>query len=102
MGSAFRLPHLGPLPAGEVIARLKARRVRTLAAATGAALAYDQADLRGPVAVLLGSEGRGLPEALAAAADERVSVPMRGGVESLNVGVAAAILLFEAARQRRG
>lgn len=102
MGSAFRLPHLGPLPAGEAIARLKARRVRTLAAATGAALAYDQADLRGPVAVLLGSEGRGLPEALAAAADERVSVPMRGGVESLNVGVAAAILLFEAARQRRG
>jgi TrmH family RNA methyltransferase len=102
MGSAFRLPHVGPLPAQEALARLKARRVRVLAAAADAQVAYDRADLRGPVAILLGSEGSGLPEALVAEADQRVSVPMRGAVESLNVGVAAGILLFEAVRQRRG
>jgi TrmH family RNA methyltransferase len=57
-------------------------------------------DYRKPVAILLGAEGPGLPDDRLATADIRVTIPMRPPVESLNVGVAAALLLFEAARQR--
>ncbi len=56
---------------------------------------YD-VDFQKPTAVLLGGEGAGLPEDLAAAADTRVSIPMHGAVESLNAAVAAAVLLYEA------
>jgi tRNA G18 (ribose-2'-O)-methylase SpoU len=59
-------------------------------------------DLTRPVALVVGNEGAGLDDELAEAASARVAIPMEGGVESLNVAVAAGILLFEAARQRRG
>ena len=62
---------------------------------------YDAVDLRGPVAILLGPEGAGLPAEVERRASVRMGVPMHGPVESLNVGVAAGVLLFEAARQRR-
>jgi TrmH family RNA methyltransferase len=101
MGSAFRLPHLRGLGLDEAVALLRARSVRTLALRTGAATSYDAADLRSPCAVLVGNEGTGLPEQALAAADVDLSIPMAGAVESLNAGVAAALLLFEAARQRR-
>ena len=61
---------------------------------------YDALDWKAPTALVLGSEGAGLPEELAAHLDARVVVPMRAGAESLSVGSAAAVLLFEAARQR--
>ena len=57
-------------------------------------------DLRGPVAWLFGSEGQGLSEGIAALATGRVRIPMPGGMESLNVGVAAGVCLFEQVRQR--
>jgi tRNA G18 (ribose-2'-O)-methylase SpoU len=57
-------------------------------------------DLRGPVAIMLGAEGAGLPFDAATAADDRVTIPMRAPVESLNVAIAAALILFEASRQR--
>jgi TrmH family RNA methyltransferase len=100
MGSALRLPHLtgGRLP--EILEKLKARGVRSVAAVPRAARSYLDVDLRGPVALVVGGEGWGLDEAALAAIDFQVSIPMRGPVESLNVGVAAGILLFEAARQR--
>ena len=74
----------------------------------GAILAADlqesvplyQLDLRGPVAWLFGSEGQGLSPAVAALASRRVRIPMPGGMESLNVGVAAGVCLFEQLRQR--
>ena len=53
-----------------------------------------------PLALFLGSEGAGLPEEVQAALDQRVAVPLAPTVESLNVAVAAGVLLFEAARQR--
>ena len=53
------------------------------------------------MALVLGNEGAGLDDEILAAASARVAIPMKGGVESLNVAVAAGILLFEAARQRR-
>jgi TrmH family RNA methyltransferase len=101
MGSAFRLTHVRGLTAEAVLRRLSERGVVTIATKPGAELRYDEADLRGPVAFLFGNEGAGLPDALVRAADLRVTIPMARSVESLNVGVAAGILLFEAARQRR-
>ena len=61
---------------------------------------YDL-DLRGPVAWLFGSEGQGLSQAVAGIATKRVLIPMPGGMESLNVGVATGVCLFEQLRQRR-
>jgi RNA methyltransferase, TrmH family len=101
MGSAFRLPHTEGLSAEHAIDLLHLRGVRTVAAYATASVRYDEADLRGPVAFLFGNEGAGLSQAVIRGTDQRVSIPMRGSVESLNVGVAAGILLFEAARQRR-
>ena len=100
MGSAFRVPHVRGLAATEVLDRLRRRGVTILAAAAGTGERYDAADLRRPVAFLLGQEAGGLGAELAAAADGRITIPMKGRAESLNVAVAAGVLLFEAARQR--
>jgi TrmH family RNA methyltransferase len=101
MGSAFRLPHVRGLSVTAVLDRLEARSVRVLATAADGETRYDEADLASPVALVLGGEGRGLPEAIARRASARLRIPMVPGVESLNVGVAAGLVLFEAARQRR-
>lgn len=101
MGSAFRLPHVRQGRLDEELAWLKSQGLSTVAAVPDAVQRYDEADLRRPLAFLFGSESTGLPEDVVRASDLQVSIPMLGGVESLNVGVAAGILLFEAARQRR-
>jgi len=101
MGSAFRLPHVLVADTSEVLDRLAARGVRTLAADAEATADYDAVDLKAPVAVLVGNEGAGLPADVLARASVRVRIPMAPPVESLNVAVAAGVLLFEAARQRR-
>lgn len=59
----------------------------------------DQLDLRGPIALLMGGEGEGLGPELRARCDEVVSIPLAGGLESLNVSVAAAVLMYEKQRQ---
>jgi len=100
MGSAFRLPHVRGLAAEEVLARLRGRGVATLAAVASGGERYDEVDLRRPVAFLLGEERAGLDAGLAGRADGRVTIPMGGRAESLNVAVAAGVLLFEARRQR--
>jgi RNA methyltransferase, TrmH family len=102
MGSAFRLPQVRGLGPEEVLARLAARGVTTLAAVPAGGQPYDQVDLRRPVAFLLGEERSGIESGLSARADGRVTIPMAGRAESLNVAVAAGVLLFEAARQRAG
>ena len=71
------------------------------AAVSSGGTPYDRVDLTRPVALVVGNEGAGLGEDLLKAVSARVSIPMRGGVESLNVAVAAGLVLFEAARQRR-
>ncbi len=100
MGSAFRVPHVRGVAAVEAIARLRRRGITVVATAASGGRPYDEADWRRPVALLLGNEGAGLSEPLVRQADAVVSIPLGGRVESLNVGVAAGLLLFEATRQR--
>lgn len=69
-------------------------------AEAGAAATYSEADLSGKVVVVLGSEGRGLRRRIADSCDLLISIPARGRIGSLNVSAAAAVLLFEAVRQR--
>ena len=59
-----------------------------------------ESDLRGPVAICVGGEGRGLPPSVIDNADQHVTIPMRQPVESLNTAVTAALLVYEAHRQR--
>jgi TrmH family RNA methyltransferase len=100
-GSTFRLPVIGPAEPAAVLDGARRGRARILLAEANGELDYASADLRGPVALVLGSEGAGIPEPLRAAAQGSIRVPMAAPVDSLNVAVAAGVLLFEARRQRR-
>ena len=97
-GSRFRVPVGG----GDLLAILGGlpASVRRLAAVAGAGTAYDETDLTGPLAIVVGSEAHGVSPSLMAVVDAQVHVPTVG-VESLNVAMAGTLLLFEAARQRR-
>jgi TrmH family RNA methyltransferase len=100
MGSAFRLPHLRGRTIAEALAAVRSRGLAVLATAADGERRYDQVDLRRPVALVVGGEGRGLLPAVREGAEARLRIPLAAPVESLNVGVAAALALFEAARQR--
>ena len=100
MGSAFRLPHARGLALDAVVERLLARGIAVLATAADGERRYDEVDLSGPSAILVGAESAGLPAAVRARATASLRVPLAPPVESLNVGVAAALVLYEAARQR--
>lgn len=101
LGCLFTVP-LAVLPAGALAEWLRASKLRVIAATLDGPRAPHSVDLRGRVALLMGSEEHGLDAELLAAADERVRIPMRGRADSLNVSVSAGILLYEADRQRRG
>ena len=83
------------------IPRLQDRGVRVLGADPDAPASIFDCDLHGPLALVLGGEGRGLRRLVALRCDALVHIPMRGRVGSLNVSVAAGVCLFEALRQRR-
>jgi len=100
MGSLFRLP-AAAAEAPEILRALRARGFRTIGTSPSATTTYDAEPWTGPSALFLGGEGAGLPPELLQELDATVSIPMRAGVESLSVGAAAAVLLFEAARRRR-
>ena len=82
-------------------AELKQKGIRTFAAHLKGKNSYDQEDYQGGTAFLIGNEGNGLTEEAAEAADCLIRIPMCGKVESLNAAMAAGILMYEAARQRR-
>lgn len=100
-GALFHVPVWGGGEAVAVLDRLEAVGVTTASTVVGAGTPYDQVDLTGPIALLLGSEAHGLPEELTGRVDERLTIPMAGRSESLNVAMAGAILCFESLRQRR-
>lgn len=98
-GSLFRLPAL-KVELAEALREIKSQDVRILATSSHKGGAIAEVDLRGPVAFVVGNEGAGLPRGVLAQADEVVAIPHSSRVESLNAGIAASILLYEAARQR--
>lgn len=101
MGSVFRVPFAYAENLSEVILELRERQIKCYAAHLEGACAYDRVDYRGGSAFLIGNEGNGLRKEIAGCADQYVKIPMCGQVESLNAAVAASVLMFEAARQRR-
>lgn len=106
-GSALRLPLLRGMAVPVLIAQLRVAEVKIVAAssrvmADRGELAGDGADLRDAVAIFIGNEGAGLPPEVEHAADARISIPIAETVESLNAGIAASLVLYEAARQRNG
>lgn len=84
----------------DTISWLKSAKIRCLAAATEGENSYFNEDLSGPVAIVLGSEDYGLSAEWRRAADKIIKIPMVGEIDSLNVSVAAAIIVFESRRQR--
>ena len=98
MGSVLRLPLAADTSRGLDAARKRGCRIVAMSAHDGRSM-FDL-DLRKPTAILIGSEGAGLPSGLAQAADEHVMIPMQSPVESLNAAVSAAVILYEARRQR--
>lgn len=100
MGSAFRLPIWKGANFEDLIAWCATSGVSTFSAAASGLKPYTEVDWSGPCALIVGPESSGLSAAEIAAADDAVSIPMQGSVESLNVAVATGILLYEATRQR--
>lgn len=100
MGSALRLPLLIALQADAAVALARRHRRRIVATVPRGGRSLCEVDLAGSFAVLIGGEGHGLHQALIADADERISVPMEPPVESLNGAVTAALVVYEARRQR--
>ena len=98
-GAVFAVP-LVTATTAEALAWLAERDIPVLAATPEAPTRYTDLDLRGPLAIAVGEEKHGLSEAWLAAARWRALIPMRGRVDSLNVATSAAILLYEALRQR--
>ncbi len=79
---------------------LKEKEIKTYAAALTAKKYYHETDLAGPSAIIMGTEADGLTEKWLNGADEQILIPMSGEIDSLNVSTSAAILIFEAMRQR--
>lgn len=101
-GALFRVPLVRAAALDEVADRLRRAGTTLVGAAAGARATLYDVDLTAPVALVLGNEAWGLPPSADALLDTRVSIPMPGPIESLNVSTAGAILLFEALRQRGG
>lgn len=100
MGSAFHIPVVRSRALAALIEEWRHLRLRIVATVPRGGTPMYDVDFTAPTAILLGGEGAGLPEDFAGAADTRVSIPMHGAIESLNAAVAAALLLYEAQRQR--
>jgi len=106
-GAALHLPLLAGVALPILLAQFRATGIQTLASSSRESHEGDQrlttpwqVDWRQPVALLIGNEGQGLPEEIERSADARIRIPMSSSVESLNAAAAAAVLFYEAARQR--
>ncbi|HET7829931.1 MAG TPA: TrmH family RNA methyltransferase [Candidatus Limnocylindrales bacterium] len=99
LGTIFAVP-VATGSSAEVRAWLDMYGVQVLAARVGARHAYTDVDMTGPVALVLGAEAQGLTDAWSGDAITPISLPMRGVADSLNVSITAAVLLYEARRQR--
>lgn len=100
MGSVLRVPVAGGLTVDDAVRRVREHERRIVAAVPRGGTDPDQVNWRGRVALVVGGEGAGLSEQTLAQADQLVTIPMERPVESLNVAVAGAILVYAARRQR--
>lgn len=101
MGSVYRMPFLYVEDVVSLKEQLKQKNIRTYAAHLKGKKSYDRESYKSGTAFFIGNEGKGLTEDAARAADCLIRIPMCGEVESLNAAMAAGILMYEAARQRR-
>jgi len=85
----------------EAIAWLRSNNIRMFGTALTATRFYHETDLRGPAAIIMGSEAYGLSKAWLDEADELIKIPMKGKIDSMNVSTSAAVVVFEALRQRK-
>ena len=100
-GALFHLPvAVGPAT-DEVLAHYRGLGVTTVGTVVDGGVDHDRVDWTGPAALVMGSESHGLPASLHDRLDQLVTIPMDGAAESLNVAMAATVICFEAARQRR-
>lgn len=99
MGSALRLP-IARGDTEEVLRALRGAAIQTIALVPRTGQPLFDVNFRTPSAIIVGSEGPGVPDSVLRYVDRRVTIPMHAPVESLNVGVAAALVLYEAFRQR--
>jgi len=99
-GAAETVPYFMVTNLARTLNELKERNIWCIGTSDDAPRTLYQADLKGPVALVLGAEGQGMRQLTRKTCDELVSIPMKGGVESLNVSVASGVCLYEALRQR--
>jgi len=99
-GAAETIPYFMVTNLARTLGELKERNIWCIGTSDDAPRTVYQADLKGPVALVLGAEGAGMRQLTRKTCDELVSIPMRGAVESLNVSVASGVCLYEALRQR--
>lgn len=99
-GAIFHLPVYAGLRARDLVARLKRTGIQVIAADRHGGIPASHIDLRPPSALLIGGEAAGLDAEILQHVTQRAAIPIRQGVDSLNAAAAAAILLYEAARQR--
>src|SRR5205823_9329 len=100
MGSALRLPIAVHALTEDGIQEARQHGCRIVATVPTGGRSLFEVDWRGPVAILIGGEGSGLPTSVVAAADLAITIPMKAPVESLNAAVAAALVVYEARQQR--
>jgi 23S rRNA (guanosine2251-2'-O)-methyltransferase len=101
-GAAETVPYFMVTNLARTLGELKERNIWCIGTSDDAPQTLYQSDLKGPTALVLGAEGEGMRQLTRKTCDALVSIPMKGGVESLNVSVASGVCLYEALRQRGG
>lgn len=101
MGSIYRMPFIYIEETASILEEFRKKGIKSYAAHLEGKNSYDQEDYRTGTAILIGNEGNGLRDEVSENTDIWVRIPMKGQVESLNAAVAASVLMFEVARQRR-
>ncbi|EMR00674.1 RNA methyltransferase [Cesiribacter andamanensis] len=99
VGCVFTQP-VAAASSEETIAWLRQNKIKIYATALSASVRYDTVDFTRPSALIMGTEATGLKDEWLAASDQNIIIPMRGEIDSMNVSAAAAVVVFEAARQR--
>ncbi len=102
MGSIYRVPFYSASELPGTLRQIKMAGIRLYAAHLKGERLYDEPDYTAGCGFLIGNEGSGLSDEIAAMADDYVRIPMEGKVESLNAAISASLLMYECSRQRRG